>query len=222
MMAGIRILVGLLLCAAVAGGCHHPPPASAKATAGQAAKATARQARQLPKVTDADVKFMQGMIGHHTQAIAMVDLLKTRSQRNDMKLLGQRIEVSQTDEIRMMKTWLGNHGQASPTDADYTMMMAMPDMAMPGMLTQKQMDELAAAKAADFDRLFLEYMIQHHQGALTMVRELMATPGAGQDSSIYAFASDVEADQSAEINRMRALRATMGKDPDDSGGSGQR
>jgi len=210
MTAAHRVFVYLLLCSAVAGGCH---PASAKATARQAG-------HQLPKVTDADVKFMQGMIGHHTQAIAMVDLLKTHSQRNDMKLLGQRIEVSQADEIRMMKTWLANHGQAAPTDADYTMMMAMPDMAMPGMLTQKQMDELAAARAADFDRLFLEYMIQHHQGALTMVRELMATPGAGQDSGIYAFASEVEADQSAEINRMRALRATMGKNPD--AGSGHR
>jgi uncharacterized protein (DUF305 family) len=168
-------------------------------------------ASQLPKATDADVKFMQGMIGHHTQAIAMVDLLKTHTQRNDMKLLGQRIEISQNAEIQMMKTWLKNHDQTVPTDADYRMMMAMPDMAMPGMLTQKQMDALAAAKAANFDRLFLEDMIAHHQGALTMVHKLMATPGAGQDSAIYEFASSVEADQSAEINRMRALRATMGK-----------
>lgn len=166
---------------------------------------------QLPKVTDADIKFMQGMIGHHTQAIAMVELLKTHTDRNDMKLLGQRIEISQTTEIQMMKTWLKNHDQSVPADADYKMMMAMPDMAMPGMLTQKQMDELAAAKGATFDRLFLEDMIAHHQGALTMVHKLMGTPGAGQDSAIYAFASSVEADQSAEINRMRALRATMGK-----------
>jgi uncharacterized protein (DUF305 family) len=173
----------------------------------------AGQASQLPKVTAADVTFMQGMIGHHTQAIAMVALLKTHTERSDMKLLGQRIEVSQADEIRMMKAWLTGHGQAVPTDADYTMMMAMPDMAMPGMLTQKQMDALAAARGADFDRLFLEDMIQHHQGALAMVKSLMASPGAGQDSSVFQFASDVEADQSAEINRMRALRATMGRRP---------
>ena len=169
------------------------------------------QAPQSPKVTDADIKFMQGMIGHHTQAIAMVGLLKTHTNRSDMKLLAQRIEISQNDEIRMMKTWLTNHGQAVPADADYKMMMAMPDMAMPGMLTQKQMDALAAAKGAAFDRLFLEDMIQHHQGALTMVKALMASPGAGQDSSVFQFVSDVEADQSAEITRMRALRATMGK-----------
>jgi uncharacterized protein (DUF305 family) len=194
-----RTFVCLSLCAGMAG-CHH-----------SAATAPAAHASQLPAITDADVKFMQGMIGHHTQAIAMVALLKTRTERNDMKLLGQRIEVSQTDEIRMMKTWLASRGQTVPADADYTMMMAMPDMAMPGMLTQKQMDELAAAKGADFDRLFLEDMIQHHEGALTMVRGLMSTAGAGQDSSVFQFASDVEADQSAEINRMRALRATMGK-----------
>ena len=181
------------------------------AVAGMFVPALARQAPQVPKITDADVKFMQGMIGHHTQAIAMVGLLKTHTGRSDMKLLGQRIEISQNDEIRMMKTWLTNHGQAVPADADYQMMMAMPDMAMPGMLTQKQMDALAAAKGASFDRLFLEDMIQHHQGALTMVKALMSSPGAGQDSSVFQFASDVEADQSAEINRMRALRATMGK-----------
>jgi len=184
------------------------------AFAGVSALASERQASQLPKVTDADVKFMQGMIGHHTQAIAMVALLKTRTDRGDMKLLGQRIEVSQTDEIRMMRAWLTNHGQTVPAEADYKMMMAMPDMAMPGMLSQKQMDQLAAAKGASFDRLFLEGMIAHHQGALTMVKTLMASPGAGQDSSVFQFASDVEADQTAEISRMRALRATMGKGSD--------
>jgi uncharacterized protein (DUF305 family) len=154
---------------------------------------------------------MQGMIGHHTQAIEMVALLKTRTSREDMRLLGQRIEVSQSDEVRMMRTWLRDHHREVPDDGAYRMMMAMPDMAMPGMLTQAEMDQLAAARGADFDRLFLEFMIKHHQGALTMVKTLMATPGAAQDSSIFAFVSDVEADQSAEITRMRAMRATMGK-----------
>ena len=202
MMVIARTMVALSLCVVWS------------AFAGVSALASERQASQLPKVTDADVKFMQGMIGHHTQAIAMVALLKTRTDRGDMKLLGQRIEVSQTDEIRMMRAWLTNHGQTVPAEADYKMMMAMPDMAMPGMLSQKQMDQLAAAKGASFDRLFLEGMIAHHQGALTMVKTLMASPGAGQDSSVFQFASDVEADQTAEISRMRALRATMGKGSD--------
>jgi uncharacterized protein (DUF305 family) len=195
-------LLFLAFIVSMSAACHHaatqPPPAPAAATS-------------LPAVTDADVKFMQGMIGHHTQALAMVALLKTRTTRDDMKLMAQRIEVSQHDEIRIMRTWLTNHRQPVPSDSDYTMMMAMPEMAMPGMLTQKQMDQLAAASGADFDRLFLEFMIQHHEGALSMVSTLMATPGAGQDSSVFQFASEVQADQSAEITRMRALRATMGK-----------
>ena len=153
---------------------------------------------------------MQGMIGHHTQAIEMVKLLKTRTQSDDLRLLALRIEVSQNDEIKMMKTWLADRKQDVPEDGGYQMMMQMPDMAMPGMLTQKEMDQLAAAKGGEFDRLFLEYMIKHHQGALTMV-EALTKAGGGQESAVFAFASDVQADQSTEIKRMRAMRATMGK-----------
>ena len=154
---------------------------------------------------------MQGMIGHHTQAVEMVKLLMTRTRRDDMKLLGQRIQVAQTDEIKTMKNWLRDRQKKVPVDADYQMMMQMPDMAMPGMLTQKEMDALAAAKGPEFDRMFLEGMIKHHQGALTMVDKLAKTAGGGQDSAVFAFASEVQADQSAEIQRMRAMRATMGK-----------
>jgi len=189
-----------------AAGCQRAAPSPA-ATDGPGGAAPAA----APTFTAADVEFMQGMIGHHTQAVEMVALLKTRSTRDDMQLLGQKIDVAQTDEIRMMRTWLRDRKQDVPDDAAYRMMMAMPEMAMPGMLTQKEMDQLSAARGAEFDRLFLEYMIKHHQGALTMVKTLMATPGAGQDSSVFAFASEVQADQSAEITRMRALRATMGK-----------
>src|SRR5512144_132580 len=142
------------------------------ATAWSASAQTAVKPATRPAPSDADVEFMQGMIGHHTQAIEMVKLLKTRTTRDDMKLLGQRIEVSQTDEIKMMKTWLRDRQKAVPGDSDYQMMMQMPDMAMPGMLTQAEMDALAAAKGAAFDRLFLEGMIKHHQGALTMVEKL--------------------------------------------------
>ena len=160
------------------------------------------------KHTPADTAFMQGMIGHHAQAIEMVDLLKTRTTNRDMKLLGLRIEVSQNDEIKMMQTWLRDHGESVPDTHAHHMPGAKP---MPGMLTAEQMSELRAAKGAAFDRLFLELMIQHHEGALTMVKELMASPGAGQESSVYAFSSDVVADQSAEITRMRRMRAAMGK-----------
>src|SRR5262245_43440013 len=151
-------LAAILLCLCAAA-CHH-----ASSTA--AAKPGVKPA---PAASAPDVEFMQGMIGHHTQAIEMVKLLKTRTSRDDMKLLGQRIEVSQTDEIKMMRTWLADRKQTVPDDSAYQMMMSMPAHAMPGMLTQAEMEKLAAAKGADFDRLFLEGMIKHHQGAITMV-----------------------------------------------------
>ena len=160
------------------------------------------------KAAAADVRFMQGMIGHHAQAIDMVAMLKTRTARDDMKLLALRIEVSQNDEMAMMRRWLRERGAAEP---DAHAMHAHDAKLMPGMLTPGQMAQLTAAKDAEFDRLFLEFMIQHHEGALVMVKDLMATPGGGQESSVFQFASDVEADQSAEINRMRAMRARMGK-----------
>lgn len=161
-------------------------------------------ATDLSKVqfTPADVKFMQGMIGHHSQAVEMVALLKDRSLNPDMQKLGLRITVSQEDEIKMMERWLQVRGQSLPDPHAHHM---HPEAMMPGMLTQAEMDRLAAAKGPEFDRLFLEGMIKHHGGAITMVQELMATPGAGQDSEIFAFASDVDADQRMEIDRMGAM-----------------
>ena len=163
----------------------------------------ADKAIDLSKVqfTPADVAFMQGMIGHHAQAVEMVALMATRNSSRDMRMLGQRIDASQTDEIKMMQRWLEVHGQALP-DPHAHMHGAM---LMPGMLTEEEMGRLAEARGAPFDRLFLEFMIKHHDGALIMVRELFATPGAGQDSDIFAFASDVEADQRIEISRMGAM-----------------
>lgn len=165
----------------------------------------------VPAATDADIRFMQGMIHHHAQALDMTDLLDTRSQDPDMKKLGLRIRVSQTDEIRMMQRWLEARGQEAP-DPRAHHMADMPGMAgvehevlMPGMLTAVEMDRLAAAKGPAFDRLFLEGMIRHHGGALIMVKDLFSTPGAGQQSDVFAFASDVEADQKMEIDRMEGM-----------------
>jgi uncharacterized protein (DUF305 family) len=175
---------------------------------------TPEAAAARPSYTDADVKFMQGMIHHHAQALDMVDLLKTRTNSDDMRKLAERVEISQADEIRMMQKWLEARGQQAPqppraaagtaSDHAHHMMADMP-MMMPGMLNEQQMNQLAAAKGPEFDRLFLEFMIQHHQGALTMVKQLFATPGAAQDSDVFAFASDVDADQRAEISRMSAM-----------------
>jgi uncharacterized protein (DUF305 family) len=147
---------------------------------------------------------MQGMIGHHAQALEMTALLPLRTAADAMKLLAKRIEVSQTDEIRMMQRWLESRGLEVPTVHAHH---APGATLMPGMLTGDEMARLAEANGAAFDRLFLELMIKHHEGALVMVKELLAQPGAAQDSDIFAFASDVEADQTIEIERMRAMLA---------------
>jgi len=195
------------------------PPIVQPGAPGQATQVVgAEQARDLSKVgaTPADVKFMQGMIHHHAQAIDMTELLKTRTGSEGMKKLGMRIQVSQTDEIKMMQRWLQAHGQEAPDPHA----MHMPGMIMPGMdhgpmmagmLTPEEMVKLAGLKGLEFDRFFLQGMIKHHEGAITMVKELFASPGAAQDSAIYAFASDVVADQQMEIDRMSGMLAAVTK-----------
>jgi uncharacterized protein (DUF305 family) len=155
-----------------------------------------------PRHTDADITFMQGMIHHHAQALDMTALLATRTNSEDMKKLARRIELSQQDEIEMMREWLAARGADVPGDHAHH---APGAPMMPGMLTAEDMNRLAAAKGVEFDRLFLEYMIKHHAGALVMVTDLFSTPGAGQEAEIFAFASDVDADQLIEIRRMESM-----------------
>ena len=168
------------------------------------------EATDLTKVQfkQADANFMTGMIGHHSQAVEMVALIGERTASEAMRMLGKRIEVSQTDEMQMMREWLGTRGLPEPDPHAHHMHGAT---LMPGMLTPEEMERLSAAKGVAFDRLFLEGMIKHHRGALTMVEELFASPGAGQDSEIYSFASDVDADQRMEIDRMGAMLQEMSK-----------
>lgn len=181
------------------------PPLIQPGAPGQASRPiSAEQATDSSRVqfTPADVKFMQGMIGHHAQALEMTALVPSRTAREDMKKLAMRIEVSQADEIKMMQRWLELRGQEVPSV--HAMHMHGATL-MPGMLTAEEMSQLAAAQGNDFDRLFLVGMIQHHGGALTMVQDLFATPRAGQEADVFAFASDVDADQRAEIERMRGM-----------------
>ncbi len=159
--------------------------------------------------TVADVRFMQGMIGHHAQALDMTAWVPTRSSREDMRLLALRITLSQEDEIKMMEGWLEVRDEEVPGVHDHNEPGAT---LMPGMLTAEEMSRLEEATGAAFDRLFLEFMIQHHEGALIMVDGLYATAGAGQESIISAFASDVVADQRAEMDRMTGLLNTMRKE----------
>lgn len=149
---------------------------------------------------DADVRFMQGMIPHHQQALVMTDLVRRYATTDAVRQMALRMEISQRDEIALMETWLRNHDEP----------VAMPGMdhgdhLMPGMLTPEQMEELRDARGTEFDRLFLEYMIQHHRGAIEMVAELFATPGAAQESTVFKFAEDVDADQTMEIQRMQRV-----------------
>lgn len=209
---------GLLVAAVIAGtvDCRaaarpqSPPPIVQPGAPGEPSRIIDRKTAEsmtAPAHTGADVSFMQGMIGHHAQAIEMVELLKTRTQSDDMRKLAARIDASQTDEIKMMREWLLARGAKVPDEHAHH----APGARMPGMLTPEEMATLAAAKGRDFDKLFLEYMIKHHEGALVMVRDLFATPGAGQESDIYTFASDVEADQRMEIARMVAMLKELQK-----------
>jgi len=168
--------------------------------------------------TDGDVRFMQRMIGHHGQALAMAALVPARSRREDLRLLAERITVSQQDEIAAMQRWLRARGETVPAPDAHAAHgavhdAAMPGMAdtagmaaMPGMATPAEMEALAALSGPAFDARFLDLMIRHHEGALTMVAELFAARGAGQDPQVFSLATDVDADQRAEIARMRAMQ----------------
>ena len=163
-----------------------------------------------PRVNIADVKFMQGMIAHHAQAVVMSALVPSRTDRNDLHLLAQRIDVSQKDEIKLMQRWLRARQQEVPDpDAPLAHHDAGHDMLMPGMLTSAEIDMLSNSSGTTFERLFLQGMMKHHEGALTMVKQLFATNGGGQDTEIFRYANDVDADQRAEITRMQKLLAGM-------------
>lgn len=183
-------------------------PGAANKTLSQDA-ANAGEALKPP--SKADVDFMQGMIMHHSQAVEMTEILKTRTKDPAIMEVGKKIDVSQTDEMRWMKQWLTDRG--FPISAAPMAGMDMKDMKgmdmsmpmMPGMLTPAQMDTLRKATGAEFDHLFLTGMIQHHTGALQMVKDLFANPGAGQDPQLFDFASDVDNTQQAEIDIMRHM-----------------
>lgn len=186
---------------------------------GQATKTLPATTRgKLPPVSRKDVEFMQGMIHHHAQAVEMVEFIEDRTKNKDLRLIGAKIAQSQTDEMNFMKRWLDMRGEptehmkpATPATGDHThghqanKNAASDEHLMPGMLTRVQMEELKNAKGAEFDRLFLTGMIQHHNGALVMVDELFKTAGAGQDAELFNFATDVDTGQRAEIRSMQTL-----------------
>jgi len=163
--------------------------------------------------TAADIQFMDGMIAHHAQALLMAGWAPSHAASQSVLTLTSRIINAQKDEIAGMQKWLRDRHQPVPEPNPHGMMMNMGGMQhtmlMPGMLTEDQLKQLDAARSKDFDRLFLTFMIQHHQGAVTMVNDLFGTPGAAQDITVYKLASDISADQTTEIERMQKMLASM-------------
>ena len=169
---------------------------------------------------------MQGMIMHHAQAIEMTALISSHTENKDLRSLGARISSSQSDEIKFMKRWLAVRGEPISMAMPGTPDPKMPDMdrhmdhpahpmaLMPGMLTPEQMDALRKAKGAEFDHLFLTGMIQHHNGALIMVKDLFDTAGAGQDAELFNFATDADNTQRAEIRIMQGMLEKNPSEPD--------
>ncbi|MDQ6717899.1 MAG: DUF305 domain-containing protein [Gemmatimonadota bacterium] len=184
------------------------------------AQAPLAQSFSLQGVDSADVSFVQGMMHHHAQAIVMSRMAPSHTTRADLRTTARKIVVSQRDEIALMRRWLEKHGQtvpaidtAPPDTARMMPGMQMSDgdhaahhMMMPGMLTAEMMGGLARAHGAKFDSLYLSDIIAHHRGALAMVAKLFATPGASDDSEIFQLASEIDADQSAEIARMQSMQ----------------
>jgi len=191
----LLIVIATAACTATAHRSTLAPAAQAKADSGR------------PPYTAADVHFVAGMIGHHAQAIQMAGWAPTHGASPAVRVLCERIVVAQDDEIALAQRWLREHNQdVPPADPRGHIMPGMDHpMLMPGMLTPDQMAQLDAARGREFDRLFLTFMIQHHQGAITMVAQLLAAPGAAQDGPIFRFAADVNADQTTEIDRMTRM-----------------
>ena len=193
------------------GGAGAPAPASAQGEAAAIAKARADSIRY--PYTAADVHFMQGMIGHHAQAIAMASWAPSHGASSSVQILAERIINAQQDEIATMQQWLRDRQQPVPEASPRPMKMMMngveQEMLMPGMLTDAQMTQLDAARGPDFDRLFLEVMIEHHTGGGSMVKDLVNSYGAAQDELTFKLASDINVDQTTEIARMQRMLAAL-------------
>jgi uncharacterized protein (DUF305 family) len=208
-----RTTAAVLVAIAAVAACSHATQAPGNGA--MKFESPAEQARAdggIPAFTEADVHFMTGMIAHHSQAVLMAGWAKSHGASDGLQRLCERIAVGQTDEIHLMQAWLRKRGQPVPDGdpAHATMMPGMDHpMLMPGMLTAAQLAELDRARGVDFDRLFLTYMIMHHQGAITMVSDLFASYGAAQDDMIFKFASDVNVDQTTEIDRMNLMLAAL-------------
>ncbi|HEV8400383.1 MAG TPA: DUF305 domain-containing protein [Gemmatimonadales bacterium] len=196
-----------ILAVVVLAACATSTPSVRTAAPAPAAAAPARRAP--PPATAADIHFFSGMIRHHAQAVLMAGWAPSHGASASLRALCERIVVGQRDEIALASRWLRARNEPVPeTDASHDMMPGMDHMLMPGMLTPEQLGQLDRARGTEFDRLFLTFMIQHHQGAITMVNDLFSA-GGGEEDVAYKFASDIFADQTTEIDRMQKMLAAQ-------------
>jgi uncharacterized protein (DUF305 family) len=214
---GESVALALLV---VAGACRSPASAPPVVLAPGVGVVGAGSAEVIAKAdavaaayTAKDVEFMTGMVPHHAQAIMMSTWCGTHGARSDLLPLCSRIVIAQKDEVRLMRRWLGERGQEVPDSMATRHVMRVNgmvhEMLMPGMLTDEEMAALERARGTEFDYLFLTGMIRHHQGAIDMAHDLFANPPSGQEDTVFRFASDVIADQSAEIHRMQLMLETV-------------
>jgi len=212
-LAAITACGGTHRAAAQSAASPSPAPTQAGLAAPRAASSTSRPADSARTVNAADVHFMSGMIGHHAQALVMAGWAPSHGASPAVRVLCERIINEQTDEIATMQQWLRDRGQPVPEAKPGPMKMMMGgmehEMLMPGMLTDAQMKQLDEARGTEFDRLFLTFMIQHHNGAVSMVKDLFNSYGAAQEQSVFKLASDVQVDQSTEIARMQRMLAAL-------------
>lgn len=217
--------LGAALALAACGGSHQaavqPSPHPAAQSPSRSAVARVRADSLSHPYTQADVDFMSHMIGHHAQALVMSGWAPTHGASPSVRILAERIINGQQDEIASMQRWLRDRGK--PVSDAHPMAMTMPmgdsssgssghamhEMLMPGMLTPAQMQQLDQARGPEFDRLFLTFMIQHHRGAVSMVKDLFGTPGAARDETVFKFANDVSVDQTTEVARMERMLAAL-------------
>lgn len=228
LLAGASLLVHLLWATPGASQADDPPPVTVLPGApGEPSRILGSgdlAELERPTYTEADVRFVRGMIRHHAQALEMVELLRTRTESEDLLRLGLRIRISQEDEIELMERWLRDRNEPLPkgrsapadvrstaTDTRSTTVAEGDPTMVPGMLTPEQMEALERERGPTFERLFLELMIEHHEGALRMVDRLFGSPGGGQVPSIYHVAAEVQSDQAMEIRRMREMLEEAGR-----------
>ena len=210
----MRPILSALVAGLAVAACTSTHGGSVKTSPEPAAVSVAAQVRAdsaRHPYTQADVDFMSHMIGHHAQALIMAGWAPTHGANQSVRVLAERIINAQQDEIASMQRWLGDRGKPVPQPGSGMTMQGHShhDMLMPGMLTEPQMQQLDRARGPEFDRLFLTFMIQHHKGAVSMVKDLFGTTGAARDETVFKFANDVSVDQSTEVARMERMLAAL-------------